>query len=82
MPGRTYFYRPCPTCGRSVRIRVDYLGKLLICQHCRGQFVASDESLGAPIPSEGVSNLPLMDRAEKLLESAERMRSASSGGTA
>ena len=38
----TYFFQECPTCGRSLQIRVEYLGKRLTCQHCHGQLVASD----------------------------------------
>ena len=27
MPGGTYFVQECPTCGRSLQVRVEYLGK-------------------------------------------------------
>lgn len=42
MSSSTYFFQGCPTCGRRLRIRVEYLGKRVVCQHCQGSFVASD----------------------------------------
>lgn len=66
MPKSTYFVQECPTCGRALQIRVEYLGKRLVCQHCGGAVVASDPE-GAPICAT-----PLLDRAEELLQSATR----------
>ena len=37
-----YFVQECPTCGRRLQIRVDYLGREVVCQHCQGKFVARD----------------------------------------
>ena len=31
MPGPIYFTQECPTCGRRLQIRVDFLGKKVIC---------------------------------------------------
>jgi RNase P subunit RPR2 len=42
MSNSTFFVQECPTCGRRLRIRVEYLGKRVVCQHCRGQLVACD----------------------------------------
>lgn len=42
MSNATYFIQGCPTCGRRLQIRVEYLGKKLVCQHCQGVFVAVD----------------------------------------
>ena len=42
MPNATYFVQECPTCGRRLQIRVEYLGKRVVCQHCQGKFVAMD----------------------------------------
>ena len=42
MPGATYFVQECPTCGRCLQIRVEYLGKRVACQHCQGKFLAAD----------------------------------------
>lgn len=45
----THFIQACPVCGRPLQVHTDYSGQLVICQHCRGQFVAShsdDSGLG------------------------------------
>ena len=36
------FMQECPVCGRPAKIRLEYRGCRVECQHCRGQFVASD----------------------------------------
>lgn len=66
MPKSTYFVQECPTCGRTLHVRVEYLGKRLVCQHCGGAVLASDP--------EGAPNRPsrLLERAEELLQSASR----------
>jgi predicted RNA-binding Zn-ribbon protein involved in translation (DUF1610 family) len=67
MSRNTYFVQECPTCGRKLQVRVQYLGKQVICQHCGGQFEAYDASTGAyPPPS---SSLSVLARAEELLQS-------------
>jgi hypothetical protein len=72
MSESTYFVQECPTCGRSLHIRVEYLGKRVVCQHCRGGFVAFD-SAGARA-SLTDSSLALLQRAEELLEMADQRR--------
>ena len=42
MSGSTYFVKPCPACGRSTQIHLNYLGKQVCCKHCGREFVASD----------------------------------------
>ena len=42
MSNSTFFVQECPTCGRRLRIRVEYMGKRVVCQHCRGRLVACD----------------------------------------
>lgn len=71
MPEITYFVQECPTCGRSLHIRVEYLGRQVVCQHCRGQLLACD--------SVGIEKSPsksgiLLRRAEELLELAEHRK--------
>jgi len=61
----TYFVQECPTCGRSLQVRVDYLGKRVVCQHCRAKFEACDPSSASYPPME--SSLSLLARAEQLL---------------
>ncbi len=67
----TYFLQECPTCGRRLEIRVEYLGRNVTCQHCRGWFVASDSQSAADSTSQTMS---LLHRADKLLELADRRK--------
>lgn len=64
---RVYFVQECPTCGRGLQIRVVYLGKQVVCQHCNGQFEACDPASKAYPPSD--SGIALLRRADELLES-------------
>lgn len=64
MSKATYFVQECPTCGRRLQIRVEYLGKLVACQHCRGQFEAADSAARKYRPSDSAV---LLARAEELL---------------
>jgi hypothetical protein len=66
----TYFLQGCPTCGRRLQIRVEYLGRTVVCQHCRGDLTATDPaSIRAGREDDGA----LLRRADQLLESiAER----------
>jgi len=67
MSSSTYFYQECPTCGRPVEIRVEYLGRKVTCHHCRGKLVARDASSFRPNPAHKSSTL--LERAEQLLDS-------------
>lgn len=62
MPTPTYFAQECPTCGRTVEIRVAYLGKHVACRHCRGQFQAGESRSSEP---------NILERADQLLSLAE-----------
>ena len=66
----TYFVQECPTCGRNLQVRIEYLGKRVVCQHCSAAFEACDPSSPAYPPEE--SSLSLLDRADRLIESAEK----------
>lgn len=61
----TYFLQECPTCGRRLQIRIEHLGRKVVCQHCRGEFVASDPASNRP--REGDSADALLRRADELL---------------
>jgi hypothetical protein len=68
MSRNTYFVQECPTCGRKLEVRVQYLGKQVVCQHCSARFEAYDPgSAGYPPPT---SSLSLLERAEQLLQTA------------
>ncbi len=66
MSSATFFVQRCPICGRRLRIRVEYLGRTLVCQHCGARFVAADP-VGS---SDQPSTQPVLQRANQLLESA------------
>ena len=70
MAGATYFVQECPTCGRNLQVRVEYLGKRVACQHCSARFVASDPSSENYPASD--SSLSIMARADELIEAASQ----------
>lgn len=65
MANSIYFIQECPTCGRNLQVRVRYLGKPVVCQHCGAKFEACDPSSHDYPPTE--SSLSLLVRAEQLL---------------
>lgn len=77
MPRSTYYVQECPTCGRNLQIRVEYLGKVVECQHCHARFEASDPVSGECPPME--SGLSLLERAEQLLQSASASMPVAAG---
>ena len=79
MSRATFFVQECPTCGRHLQIRVMYLGKPVVCPHCRGQFDAHDPETGELNAHDSGSNL--LDRADELLASASANRRRSSAAT-
>lgn len=58
------FTQPCPTCGRHVRIAIEYLGRSVACQHCQAEFFANGHD-GEERPSSMAQ--PLMERVEAIL---------------
>lgn len=72
MPTPTYFVQECPTCGRALRVRVEYLGRAIACQHCHATFDACDPATG--LSSSMNSGSSLLRRAEALIELANRSR--------
>jgi DNA-directed RNA polymerase subunit RPC12/RpoP len=68
MANSVYFVQECPTCGRNLQVRIEYLGKRVVCQHCGAMFEACDPSSRNYPPSE--SSLSLLERAEELIETA------------
>lgn len=64
MPSSTYFVQECPTCGRKLQVRVEYLGKRVVCQHCGSKFHACDQQKD---DLHAESALSLLDRADELI---------------
>ena len=58
------FLKECPTCGRSLEIRVEHLGREVACLHCRGRFIASISGSRRHAAPESES---LLTRANRLL---------------
>jgi RNase P subunit RPR2 len=70
MSNATYFVQACPVCGRRLQIRVEYLGKKVVCQHCQGELVATDPAnVRCDCAEHGSA---LLQRANELLESVEQ----------
>ncbi len=66
MSRNVFFVRDCPTCGRRLHIRVEYLGKKVVCPHCGAMLDAVDLAAGdLPVTETSRS---LMQRVDKLLE--------------
>ena len=78
MSRSTYFVQECPTCGRNLQIRVQYLGRQVVCQHCGARFEAFDPT-NASYPSAS-SSLSLLERAEQLLSASSSQLATPSGG--
>ena len=72
MPNKTYFVQECPTCGRRLQVRVEYLGRRVACQHCQGIFVATDPANS----QDGDSGSVLLRRANELLDSVAGRQAA------
>jgi hypothetical protein len=72
MSRSTYFVQECPTCGRSLQVRVEYLGRQVVCQHCRGRFEACDPANTTRKASN--SGIDLLRRADELLGSVAQSR--------
>lgn len=68
MTHSTYFVQECPTCGRALQIRVEYLGRALTCQHCRGKLEARDPENELPQVND---SLALLQRADELLSQSK-----------
>ena len=71
MPQTTFFVKTCPTCSRKLQVRVEYLGREMVCNHCGGDFVAGvmDETR----TDRGTnSSGGILGRAVELLDETER----------
>lgn len=67
MASSTYFLQECPTCGRRSQVRVEYLGRQVVCQHCQSKFTAIDPATVRFDEAEEPNRL--LRRADELLAS-------------
>ena len=67
MTQTTFFVKECPTCGRNLQVRIEYLGRDMMCNHCGGDFVA-DEGLQKPKADSGDT---IIARIDELLGKAD-----------
>jgi hypothetical protein len=59
-----FYVQQCPTCGRRLRICVEYLGKSIQCRHCRAIFTARDPDNGVP---EDDPRVLVLQRVDELI---------------
>jgi hypothetical protein len=70
--GATYFVQACPICGRNLQVRIEYLGRSILCPHCEGQFTAVDPATEAPTGTD--SGEYLLNRADELLATSSKQK--------
>ncbi len=70
----SHIVEECPVCGRPVEIRCEYLGRRVVCQHCGGGFVVTEE--GAQAPEWMAKCGRLMEAAERVLQTSARRLAA------
>lgn len=75
MSNSVYYAQECPTCGRTLQVRVAYLGRQVVCQHCQAHFKAVDPASALEDPADVGSTL--LQRADQLLETASRRKALS-----
>jgi len=68
--GVVYFVQECPTCGRRLDVKVNLLGKKILCEHCRASFLATD-CTEDPESIFSCGHEDLMERADHLIEVAD-----------
>jgi hypothetical protein len=64
----TFYVQQCPTCGRRLRICVEYLGKSIQCRQCRAVFTACDPASTLTCDEDHQN---LLQRVEQLLAMPE-----------
>lgn len=61
----TFFIRSCPTCGRSLEIRIELLGREVECVHCLGTFNTTD----GPQPIGELRVDQALEKAQRFIDS-------------
>ncbi len=73
------FTQSCPTCGRRLQVRASLLGCVVVCQHCKAEFVTEP---GAPsnVNTDGIKAVRVdaptgapVDTSDELMARVDRM---------
>ena len=79
MSGSIYFVQECSTCGRNLQVRVEYLGRMVVCQHCGVTFQACSPGSDSVLGSEPSASM--LERADELLrQSGLNLQNSASHG--
>lgn len=72
-PMRSIKLRPCPTCGRPLRVQPESIDHIVVCQHCGAKFIAGTRDNHLCLPTSEANSLR---RANELLQQAARKLAA------
>ncbi len=79
MASGLYFRSACPTCGRKLEIRVELLGKMIVCQQCGAEHLAMEASERAPLGQVSDERIErALARARAFMESVDSMNATAS----
>ncbi len=67
MSSSVRFAKVCPTCGRTLQIPVELLGRDVCCHGCGAGFKASDSECSLPGKVEGIDQ-----RVDRLIQEADK----------
>lgn len=65
-PITTSCLQTCPVCSRPLQVKVQFLGQTVVCQHCRGTFLARDPATSKCEPDD--RRRSLLQRVDAILE--------------
>lgn len=69
MSTSTYYMQSCPTCGRRLRVLVEYMGRRLTCPHCRALFHAGEPAMEGSLDAARIERLIAQSPTESLTDS-------------
>ncbi len=67
MSNSVRFAKVCPTCGRTLQIPVELLGRDVCCHGCGAGFKANALEAGDPVKTEDID-----ERVERLIQAADK----------
>ncbi len=66
------FARTCPTCGRTLEIPVELLGREVCCHGCGASFRATDKALDHRLPTQAED---IDTKVDRLIQAADKQLS-------